>query len=94
MIHRDDSRLIFLSLEEATNLPSGSLFCYKEYWWIFDPKKGLVFYQGYGKRSIKTAAPQCNLNGVIAEQVRSRLYPWAELRQVPIVFHPQSPKIL
>lgn len=81
----EDSRLVFLPVETASEPKDGlPQRCLKDYWWIFEPTRGILFYRQTAKS--KHLSPQCNSNRVIAEQIRSRLYPWAEIKQVPKVF--------
>jgi len=78
MIEATDARLSFVPIEKATKPQSGMHMIYCDYWWIVHPKKGLIFY---GKH-----APQCNFSKEAIEGVRLRLYPWAEVKMVPVVF--------
>jgi hypothetical protein len=42
-----------------------------------------VLYR-WGKRS--TCSPQHNRNQAVAEMIQKKIYPWAEVRQLPMVF--------
>lgn len=76
-----DSRLRFMPLEDATAPKSGEVFCYRDHWWVVHPSRGLVLWN-FGKHD----APQCNVNKAITERIRDKMYPWAEVQQMPVAF--------
>ena len=86
-ISDDDARLVFVAESVAAQPIPGIIECIIDRWWIVHPTKGLVYHQhrGYGARISPT--PQCNRDKSIAERLASGLYPWAEVRQIPVVFH-------
>lgn len=55
-----------------------------DYWWIHKPDKGLVFWTRNGKEVIPQAFPTEDM----AENLRQRMYPSHELKQVHLVFMP------
>jgi hypothetical protein len=83
-IEHDDPRLIYLPFDQV-NKAQGSCEVFRDAWWIVHPEKGLVFHNSAFRKGLKEAAPQCNRDKNVAEYLRPKLYPWAEVRQIPLV---------
>jgi len=75
-IAETDSRLSFIPVDAES--PEGEVIHRKNRWWIVHPEKGLLIWRGF--------SAQCNSDKRIAESLRDRLYPWAEVRFIPSVF--------
>jgi hypothetical protein len=88
-IQADDPRLRFIALDKASALKEGIVYCYLNRWWAVHPEKGVIFYRpnkrGHG------GSPQCNNNEAIVRQLTARLYPWAEVRLIPVVIERVDP---
>jgi hypothetical protein len=75
----DDSRLVFVSLEELATPPPGIIEHLPNYWWIIHHTKGALFYKfGHPTR----LHPQANLHKSIQLKIRDDLYPWADVVMV------------
>lgn len=77
-VSEDDTRLSYIPFDEAVEPMGGTIECRKDRWWIVHPQRGLIIWKGF--------SPQCNHDKGIAERVRDKLYPWAEVRFFPSVF--------
>lgn len=84
----DDPRLAFVPEAEACQPRNGLIECHIDHWWIVHPERGLVFY-GAKSTHRESLSPQCNRDRSVTEYLRS-MYPWAEVRQVPLVFSPAN----
>lgn len=82
-IARDDRRLTFVPVDEASVPPDGMVRHIKERWWCVCPDRGLIFFRLHRGSS---QHPQCNADESLARRVMERLYPWAECRFVASVF--------
>jgi hypothetical protein len=81
MIDKSHPKLFFLDIEKASKPISDICNVWVDHWWIVDPERGLAFYnQG------PEGAPQCNRDKRVTEMVHKTHYPWAEMRQIPIVY--------
>lgn len=81
----DDRRLIFVPENTvATPVlgPAGTR-CRRiaDHWWIAHPERGLAFW---GRFSM---VPQAHADETTARELARRLYPWAEVRHVPLVVY-------
>lgn len=56
----------------------------RDRWWACHPTRGLIIF--------RKSSPQCNPNQEIALSLMMRLYPWAEVRQIPLVLLPHNCK--
>jgi hypothetical protein len=74
-IGENDQHLKFVDIETATTPRDGQV--YVDYWWSVHPDRGLIFYDG---------TPQANPDRRITDMLQPRYYPWAEVRQVPVVY--------
>lgn len=85
-IEADDPRLLFLPFDQ---IEKGTGVCnvIRNSWWSVHPEKGLIFWKRYVQDDIQRASPQCNSVKEIADQVAGKLYPWAEIRQIPLVIY-------
>jgi hypothetical protein len=77
-----DSRLSFVAFDKATTPPKGLIRHIKDHWWVVHPTKGVTFWRKH--------SPQCNSNEEIAKRL-AMMYPWAEVRFMPSVFHTINP---
>jgi hypothetical protein len=57
---------------------SGLLDCYMDRWWVVTPDDEILFYQ--------KCSPQCNADEGIAKNIRDKIFPGLEVRQIPVVF--------
>lgn len=88
ILEQDDPRLRFMPRADILKA-SGVVFVYRDFWWITHPAKGLVFYESdTKKKSITSAFPQRNSNKDVAEMLRGRMYPWAEVTFFSMVIVP------
>ncbi len=53
---------------------------YKSRWWIIDENENVLFYNGY--------SPQCNINQMMVESLRDKLYPGLEVRFIDVAYIP------
>lgn len=88
MISIEDPRLDFVSIEKATTPIGGRPFVYTNRWWIASPDKTKILFLRPFKGTTGYAHAQCNEIRAIAESIRSRLYPWAELIYLECVYVP------
>jgi len=79
MADETDPRFSFVPICAATEPRSGR--AYADYWWAVHPTRGLI---------VCDYAPQCNADRRVGEHVAAGLYPWAEIRQIPLVFTPRD----
>lgn len=86
----DNPSLVFIPIEQASIPPKGLIVHFKDHWWSHHPEKGLIFYQGrpgkFQKSRRRNLAPQCNPVESTARYLCKKMYPWAEVIQVPSVF--------
>jgi len=75
VIDKNDKRLTFMP-EDKVTATKGHCFAYHNYWWCICPERGLMFFNKH---------PQANMNQQIGVDLMMRLYPWAELKQFPLV---------
>lgn len=84
---RDDNRLCFIAIENATKA-QGLVDAYHNNWWGVCPERGLIFYDSTRKGRIGRASPQCNQSESTARLLLGKSMPWAEVRQIPLVLKP------
>lgn len=85
----DDPRLFFIPeanintvIRGERGIPTRRL---ENHWWIAHPEKGLAFW------GLHSMAPQANADEQVTRKLAAMLYPWAEVRQVPlVVYDPRS----
>lgn len=92
----DDPKFVFLSEKNFTSV-NGLCMAYRNRWWVCHPdtKDILFVHASRGPSrpgSLNEARPQCNAQQEIAIQLQQRLYPWGEVRFVPLVLQPASPR--
>jgi hypothetical protein len=79
----DDPRLIFKPEAEINRPILGPAGAWAErfvdHWWIVHPEKGLAFW------GTITLTPQANANEAVTRRLAKQYYPWAEVRQIPLV---------
>ncbi len=85
-LKEDDDKLVFVPEAEAIIPPPGLIQHWQDYWWLFHPEKGLLFYDK------KRMAPQANRLESVARDILGRLYPWAEVKQISSVFRRIDPR--
>lgn len=86
MSHPEDSpRLSFVPEEdlELGQRYSGQVTAVVNGYWAVHPERGLVVW-GYGRKSPQVY-PQYNPDLRVAKKIVSALYPWAEVRKIPLV---------
>lgn len=54
-------------------------------YWMTNDKGEIVFY-----KVGRDLSPQCNRALNVAEHVRDKIYPWATIKQIPLVLVPLS----
>lgn len=81
MITEDDKQLVFVPLEEASTPPGGIIECLKDNFWLYKEGKGILYW-----KDKYNSYPQCNINRAVVENIKNRMYPWAEIIYVPVVF--------
>lgn len=88
-VDRDDQRLVFMP-EDRMLAASGTVMAMRERWFVVCPERGLVFWQAMKRRQgqLRGASPQCNSSETVARAIRSGMYPWAEVRRIPLVLQP------
>lgn len=89
MIAPDDGRLVYLP-EDMVTSANGMCQVLRDRWFSVHPERGLLFWQDERRRKgqLKGASPQCNGSEVIADTLRTQMYPWAETRFYPLVLLP------
>lgn len=87
MIEEDSKDIQFIPLDVATVPPNDLIRHIKDCWWVVHPTKGVVFWV-----KNKAYSPQCNHNEELAKRFASGMYPWAEVRFIPSVFHKIHPQ--
>lgn len=75
----DNPNLVFCPDIET---PINHSTVFVDYWWCFHPDKGAIFFKLYGRNY----SPQCNQSQELAEAILKKLYPWAEIRFIPLAF--------
>lgn len=85
----DTARIAFLPLDDVTKA-TGLVQAFHNAWWSVCPERGLIFYQDNPRRkgSLVGASAQCNQSEGTSRTLSHRLYPWAEVRQIPLVLQP------
>ena len=89
-ISPDDPRFVYLAESKAVDA-SGHCDVIRDAWFCVHPEKGLMFWQDNLRRrkgSLTGARPQCNRNEALARDLCARMYPWAEVKQIPLVIVP------
>lgn len=74
-------RLSFIPENEAARPKGGNVQCVIDHWWCVHPEKGLVIWD--------KECPQANPNRTVTETCLAKLYPWAVIKQIPVVFMQQ-----
>jgi hypothetical protein len=82
----DDPRLVFMPFADIEKR-SGPSHVIRDSWWATHPERGLVFY-AQGRKTLDNASPQCNRDKRITEMLAGKLYPWAEIKFMPVVICP------
>lgn len=80
----DDPRIQFVPFERE---PDEGDRIMRDRWWVAHPERGLVTWVSYGRNAI--ISPQCNAVESITRALAAKLYPWAEVRFVPVAAVPQ-----
>lgn len=83
----DDPRLVFIAKDKLIDPPDGLLQHIKDHWWIVHPEKGVTFWRPTKRDPLY---PQCNSNQSLSEDIRKRMYPWANVEFIKSVFRPTS----
>jgi hypothetical protein len=86
---RDSNRLIFRKVDGSDSDDVSTSWspstedeeCF-EHWWVVDAERGLVFHRDWGP-----ASPQANRDEKVSRIVAPKLYPWAEIVQLPYVHY-------
>ena len=91
MIPPTNPRLIFLP-EGQVLAASGPCMAYRDRYWCVHPDTGAIIFYTFSskRRGLLEASPQCNSSESGAERLRQQLYPWADLRFIPLVLQPRD----
>jgi hypothetical protein len=87
MIDADDERISYIPFDDVTKA-RGLVEAWRDAWWSVHPERGLIMWRP-NRRS--AGFPQCNQNEIIARKIGDKMYPWAEIRQIPLVLIPRGP---
>lgn len=92
MATEDDSRLVFISMNELTKA-SGLVDVHRDVWCLVHPDKGVVLFQIEPRRkgSAIGAKLQGNRNKTITDMIRDKHYPWAEVQLIQSIHIPIDP---
>ncbi|QWY83787.1 hypothetical protein [Rhizobium phage RHph_X3_15] len=87
----DDPKLVFISLDQADKA-TGLCNVIRDYHCLVHPEKGIVLYQIEPKRKgqLIGARLQGNKDIRVTEMLHKH-YPWAEIKQIPLVIVPINP---
>lgn len=87
-------RLTFVPLEtlELGEHYSGQVTAVVNAFWAVHPEKGIVVW-GYGRKSPQVY-PQYNPDLAVATKLASHLYPWAEVKKIPLVLLRSNGRLL
>lgn len=80
---QDDPQLVFWS-ESQWTATKGSVQAIHDAYWMAD-EEGRIVLSKYGRDLF----PQCNGDLSVAEYVRNKVYPWAQIKQVGLVLIPE-----
>jgi len=91
-IAETDPRLIYMAFDDV-DTASGTCNIRRNCWWAVHPTRGLIFYASKSKTwsGLISARAQCNSDESIAKTIIQDLYPWAEIRHIPLVIQPIDP---
>ncbi len=79
----DDKNLSYIPLDRVT-ATQGLVQALHDRWWSVHPERGVVIYRRF--------SPQCNMNEAISRKLTEKMYPWADVRQIPLVLVPINPR--
>lgn len=93
-LDHQDARLAFMP-ETQVLAASGMCVALRDRWFAVDPERGLIFYDADAvfrrrKARISGASPACNASEAIMRKLANDLYPWAAIKQFPLVLQPVS----
>jgi hypothetical protein len=82
----DSPTVGFISIEEAQKPISGVVKCYVDYWFCVH-ERGIVCHvrRQRGHRDVKIMIG--NSNKEVAERMRDMHWPWAEVKQISVVYN-------
>lgn len=83
MIDRNDTRLVFLS-EVTASTPKDGAISLVDRWWCYMEGEGLILWRDHPKS--KHVSPQCNHSEAVTRMLQKRLYSWADVKLVPVVY--------
>lgn len=84
-IERDDPRMSFIQFDKVADPDGLYVEVFRDRWWVVDPERGVALWRERGMTSL---SPQCNASEAITRSLVECLYPWADVRQVPMVLVP------
>lgn len=79
----NDPRIVYVPLEEATAPRDGAVYMTNR-WWSYVEDRGILFYRASPKD--RHLSPQCSAQRAVSELVTKRLYPWATIKLIPVVY--------
>lgn len=82
-IDKNDPRIVFKTIEEVSKPMEGMVNTYLNRWWSYDPERGIIFWKPRKERSLY---PQCNHHEGTSRILTAKMYPWATIIHVPVVF--------
>jgi hypothetical protein len=88
MIDPDDKRIAYIPFDDVAKARS-LVEALHNHWWSVHPERGLIMWRP-DRRS--AGSPQCNQDEIIARKIGENMYPWAEIRQIPLVLIPRRPE--
>lgn len=86
-MEENNDQIVYIR-ESDFSAPKDGYTAYVNHWWCYVEGRGLMFYRV--ARKMKYLSPQCNSDKDVATIVRDKLYPWADLRFVPVLYLPQE----
>lgn len=78
----DNEHLVFVSEESLDLAVPGQLTAIVMQWWAVHPQRGLILWR---RPRQDLFYPQTNVHQDVAEKLTKDLYPWAEVKQIPLV---------
>lgn len=85
----DDPRLVYVPIEDGAKPKNGLCESYVNNWWAVHPTRGLIFWRASRRVLL---SPQCNANESVARHITAKLWPFAEVRQIPAVHVRANPR--
>lgn len=78
----DDPHFVYIPLDQIVTEPDGLCQVVRNAYWAVHPERGLVFWK---RSTASDLIPQYNSDKRVSDMIVPSQYPWAEVRQIPIV---------